>query len=36
MASVPLVTHDGKCPLTLGIRLWRNPNADGYVDVDPN
>lgn len=42
MAAVPLVIGSGRCPLTLGTRLWVDPEASwasaggpGYVDVDP-
>lgn len=43
MAAVPIVQESGLCPLTIGVRLWVDPNASwasdggpGYVDVDPN
>lgn len=42
MAAVTVANSSGKCPLTLGVRLWVDPEASWaaaggpyYVDVDP-
>lgn len=42
MAAVPIVQTSGRCPVTLGVKLWVDPEASwaaaggpGYVDVDP-
>ena len=42
MAAVTVANSSNKCPLTLGVRLWVDPEASWdsaggpyYVDADP-